>query len=84
MIYDLLKNTSIPATFTLAGVIFAWKAAFIYKDHEDAAISRANETAVMKASIVTNSEDIEELESSIRSTKKLIEHFHPPKISAAD
>lgn len=80
MIYDLLKNTSIPATFTLAGVIFAWKGAFLYKDHEAAAISRANEVAVMREHIIKNSEDIEELESSNRSTKKQIQHFHKDEI----
>ena len=45
----------------------------------------------LKAHFVTATEDIEDLEgdvgmlkSSVISTKKQINHFHPPKISATD
>ena len=84
MIYDLLKDKSVPAVFTLAFVVMTWKVAFLYKDHEDAAKQRAVEIAEIKLRGVNNSESIEELESSNRSTKKQIQHFHPQKISATD
>jgi peptidoglycan hydrolase CwlO-like protein len=39
-----------------------------------------DEVGSLKVHVVTNSEDIEELESSNRSTKKQIHHFHKDEI----
>jgi len=73
MIYDLLKDKSVPAVFTVAFVVMTWKVAFLYKDHKDA-------IAEIKARGVNNEEGIEELRSSDRSIKKQINYFHKNEI----
>lgn len=80
MIYDLLKDKSIPAVFTLAFVVMSWKAAFLYQSHEAMSDARDAEISAIKDHVAVNADDIETLESSVRSNKKLIQHINKEEI----